>query len=306
MERPSVRQLEYAVAVADARHFGRAARACAVTQPALSAQVAHLEELLGVQLFERRRRGIIVTPLGERLIERARAALRQMDDLVETARRGQSPLSGPLRLGVIPTIAPYLLPRWLPAVRRAHPELALSLHEDKTDRILEQLEDGRLDLLLLALPVPGDHLECELLFEEPFVLAAPVGHRLLRRRAPAATEDLRDEAVLLLDDGHCLREQALAVCELAGAREARELRATSLVTLVQMVANGLGVTLIPATAVEALVGRQTEVAVRPFRRPAPSRKLGLVWRRTSARADEFRVLAGLLRKQAPKSATRAA
>jgi LysR family hydrogen peroxide-inducible transcriptional activator len=249
---------------------------------------------------------VIVTPLGERLIERARTALRQMDDLVETARRGPSPLSGPLRLGVIPTIAPYLLPRWLPAVRKAHPELALSLHEDKTDRILEQLEDGRLDLLLLALPVPGDHLESELLFEEPFVLAAPVGHRLLRRRAPAATEDLRDEAVLLLDDGHCLREQALAVCELAGAREARELRATSLVTLVQMVANGLGVTLIPATAVDALVGRQTEVAVRAFRRPAPSRKLGLVWRRTSARADEFRVLAGLLRKQAPKSATRAA
>jgi LysR family hydrogen peroxide-inducible transcriptional activator len=294
--RPSVRQLECAVAVADARHFGRAARACALSQPALSAQVRALEDALGVQLFERGRRGVTITRAGEEIVARGRVALRALDDLREAARGLCEPLAGPLHLGVIPTVAPYLLPRWLRAVRRRHPRLALYLHEEKTDDLVRGLREGRLDALLLALPVPGDDLECLTLFEEPFLLAAPASHPLARRRPRRVGEaDLAGETVLLLEDGHCLREQALAVCTRAGAREAEQVRASSLGTLVQMVANGLGVTLLPESALAVEVRGRRELAVLPFQPPAPHRRIGLVWRRASARADDYRRLGALLR-----------
>jgi LysR family hydrogen peroxide-inducible transcriptional activator len=305
--RPSVRQLECVVAVADARHFGRAARACAVTQPALSAQIRALEDALGVQLFERSRRGVTITRAGMEVVARARAALRALDDLLEAAQATREPLSGPLHLGVIPTIAPYLLPRWLPEVRRRHPHLALYLHEERTDDLVRELREGRLDALLLALPVPGDDLDCLALFEEPFLLATPASHPLARRRRTRVTEsDLEGEPVLLLEDGHCLREQALAVCQRAGAREAEQVRASSLGTLVQMVANGLGVTLLPESAVAVEVRGRRELAVLPFQPPAPHRRIGLVWRRASARADDYRSLGELLRPprgSAPAPAT---
>jgi len=294
--RPSVRQLECAVAVADARHFGRAARGCAVSQPALSAQVRALEDALGVQLFERGRRGVTVTRAGEEVVARARVALRALDDLLEAARATREPLSGPLHLGVIPTVAPYLLPGWLRSVRRRQPRLALYLHEEKTDDLVRGLREGRLDALLLALPVPGDDLDSLALFEEPFLLAAPTSHPLARRRRGAVTErDLEGETVLLLEDGHCLREQALAVCARAGAREAEQVRASSLGTLVEMVANGLGVTLLPESARAVEVRGRRELAVLPFRPPAPHRRIGLLWRRASARADDYRRLGELLR-----------
>jgi LysR family hydrogen peroxide-inducible transcriptional activator len=293
--RPSVRQLEYLVAVADARHFGRAARACAVTQPALSAQIQALEEHLGIRAFERSRRGVTVTPAGARVVEKARAALRALDDLVAAAGAMREPLTGPLHLGVIPTIAPYCLPRWLPRVRRACPALELYLHEDQTARLVRRLREGELDLLLLALPVEGPDLESLLLFEEPFVLAAPRGHALARSPGKRIAEsDLVGEPVLLLEDGHCLRDQALSICRHAGAREAEQVRASSLSTLVQMVANGLGLTLLPASAVAAETRGQRDLVVRPFTAPPPRRKVGLVWRRASSRSAEFRRLGAIL------------
>jgi LysR family hydrogen peroxide-inducible transcriptional activator len=296
MQRPSLRQLEYLVALADAGHFGRAAHACAVTQPALSAQILALEGELGVRLFERSRRGVTPTPAGARVLERARAALRTLDQLLETAQASREPLTGPLQLGVIPTVAPYLLPARLPAVRAAFPKLRLYLREDRTEPSLARLREGTLDLLLLALPVEGDDLESLPLLEEPFLLAAPADHPLVsRRRRRVRQEDLAREEVLLLEDGHCLRDQALDVCRQAGAREAEGVRASSLGTLVQMVANGLGVTLLPAMAVETEVARGEGLEVRPFAPPVPRRCIGLVWRRASERRAEFEALAGQLR-----------
>jgi LysR family transcriptional regulator, hydrogen peroxide-inducible genes activator len=306
MDRPSVRQLEYAVAVADELHFGRAARRSAVTQPALSTQIKELESLLGVRLFERGRRRVLLTAAGELVIARARRALQALDEVVAAADTAREPLCGPLRLGVIPTLAPYLLPETLPAVRAAHPRLRLFLFEDKTERLLEQLDRGALDLALLALPVDDERLETLDLFEERFVLAVPAGHPLARGRRRLRQADLRDESVLLLEDGHCLRDQALEVCRRSGARESVETRASSLTTLVQMVANGLGVTLLPASSVPVEVRHGGEIAVREFAPPPPTRRVGLAWRRSSAREDEFRELAELLRPHAPATARLAA
>jgi len=301
MDRPSVRQLEYALAVARERHFGRAARACGVTQPALSTQIQALEQRLGARLFERSRRGVLVTPAGERALARARDALAALDALVEGARGGDAALSGPLHLGVIPTLAPYLLPRWLPLVRDAYPELHLFLHEDQTARLVARLREGRLDLLLLALPIEGPDLETLPLFEEAFLLAAPAHHRLARGgRRRVAESELEGAEVLLLEEGHCLRDQALSFCQRAGAHEGELVRASSLNTLVQMVANGLGVTLLPASSLPVEVHPDDGIVVRRFRPPEPSRRIGLVWRRSSARGAAFRHLGSLLHHSTPQ------
>jgi len=288
--RPSIRQLECAVAVADALHFGRAARACAITQPALSAQVQAFEELLGLRLFERGRRGVIVTSAGAPVIEQARAALASLDRLVESAASHAEPLAGTLRLGVIPTVAPYLLPPLLPAVRRAWPKLRLVLREEQTARLVEQLALGALDLLLLALPVERAGLEELPLLSDPFVFVAPAGHPLARAKTPLAESALAGEEILLLEDGHCLRAQALDVCRRAGAEVPGRIQATSLSTLVQMVANGLGVTLLPERALAVELRPDTGLVARPFKKPAPTRTLGLAWRPGSARAGEYRLL----------------
>lgn len=299
MNRPSLRQLEYAVAVADALHFGRAATACHVTQPALSTQIQLLEELLGVRLFERSRRGASLTPEGQRAVVRARALLEGVDALVEEASGGRAPLTGPLHLGVIPTVAPYLLPRWLPRVRTAYPELQLFLHEDQTARLVAALVEGRLDLLLLALPLDEPSLDTRVVFEEPFVFAAPAGHPLSKGRGGVRREELENAPILLLEDGHCLRDQALDVCRAAGARESERVRAASLTTLAQMVAGGLGVTLLPATAVES--ESSAGMVIRRFRPPVPTRSIGLAWRRTAGRAEEFALLGDLLARHAPSA-----
>ena len=291
--RLSVRQLECLVAVADALHFGRAARQLAITQPALSAQVRQAEELLGVQLFERGRRRVLETPAGTRVVAQARAALREIDACGEVAQAARRPLVGPLRLGVIPTVAPYLLPGRLPAVRRAHRELQLVLREEKTDELVRGLQQGQLELLLLALPVEAE-LATLPLYEEPFVFVAGRGHPLARGRGPLRESQLSQSDVLLLEDGHCLRDQALAVCDRAGAREATGLRATSLGTLVQMVANGLGSTLLPELALPVLLRPDLGMVTRRFRAPAPSRSIGLAWRPGSPRRAEFEQLGALL------------
>ena len=294
MERPSIRQLESLVAVSDHRSFRRAAAALGISQPALSAQVQAAELLLGVQVFERDRRSVLVTPAGEDVVGRAREALASIDAVGDAARRRAEPLVGPLRLGVIPTVAPYWLPPLLPAVRAKFPRLELILREDQTARLLAQLGAGTLDVALLAIPVPGDLTTAEVA-REAFVAAAPRGSRLAGKRGKVTERDLDDHTVLLLEDGHCLRDQALAVCERGGAIESMEVRATSLPTLVQMVAGGLGVTLLPEAAAAALVQPRGPVEVTPFAGPAPGRTLGLTWRTSSARLREFRLLAETLR-----------
>jgi len=289
----SLRQLEYAVAVAERLNFRSAAEACHVSQPGLSSQLQQLETLLDGQLFERNRRRVLLTPAGAALLPRARALLARAEALVEAARGLARPLAGTLRLGVIPTVAPYLLPRVLPEIRRCHPHLRVLLHEDQTARLVADLASGELDLLLLALEADLGDVETLALFEDQFLLALARGHRLARRRV-VREADLTGIEVLLLADGHCLRAQALEVCARAGAGESGDLRATSLVTLVQMVASGVGVTLVPAMAVATETARADNLITLPFRRPAPSRTIGLAWRRTSPRAAEYRLLATLL------------
>jgi LysR family hydrogen peroxide-inducible transcriptional activator len=289
----SLRQLQYAVAVAEARGFRRAAERCHVSQPSLSAQLAQLEAVLGVRLFERDRRRVLVTAAGEELVARARRVLADADDLAAAAGQLGDPLAGTLRVGVIPTVSPYLLPEIVPALRAEVPRLTLLWSEEQTSRSLAGVREGRLDAALLAL-VPGmDDLEQETLAEDPFLLAAPRGHPLVRGRRPARLAELEGEPVLLLEDGHCLRDQALEICSAGGAQEAG-FRATSLATLTQMVASGAGVTLLPALCVE-IENRRGELGLRRFEAPAPSRTLVLSWRRQSPRGAALRAIASTIR-----------
>jgi LysR family hydrogen peroxide-inducible transcriptional activator len=234
---------------------------------------------------------VVVTAAGARVVEQARSALAQLDGLVESAKSEAEPLSGTIRLGVIPTVAPYLLPALLPGVRRAWPKLRLVLREEQTARLVEQLGAGTLDLLLLALPVEGAGLEELPLLREPFHFVAPARHPLAKSPERAVSEQaLRGEEILLLEDGHCLRAQALDVCRRAGALAPGRIQATSLSTLVQMVANGLGVTLLPERALPIELRRGAGLVSRPFRNPAPFRTIGLAWRPGAARAGEYRLL----------------
>ena len=296
MERPTVRHLECLVAVAEHGNFHRAADSLSMSQPALSAQVAGAERALGLQVFERDRRSVLVTPAGEEVIARAREALSAIDVVSDAARRRGEPLVGPLRLGVIPTVAPYWLPPLLPAVRTKFPRLELILREDQTHHLLAQLTAGRIDVAFLALPVPGD-VTTAVVAREDFVVATPRGAAIARRKR-ISESDLAEEHVLLLEDGHCLRDQALAVCERGGAIESLEVRGTSLPTLVQMVAGGLGITLLPEAAAATLVRRRGPVEVAPFSKPTPGRTLGLAWRTSSGRLREFRLLAETLAEAA--------
>jgi LysR family hydrogen peroxide-inducible transcriptional activator len=285
----TLRQLQYLAAVAEARSFRRAAEACAVSQPSLSAQVAEAERALGLRVFERDRRRVLVTAAGEALLARARRVLVEADDLVETARRHADPLSGTLRVGVIPTVGPYLLPRLVPAVRAALPKLVLLWVEERTGSLVRLVAAGELDAALLALEADLGDLVTAPLGKDPFLLAAPPGHPLARARGPLRLADLRGEKVLLLDDGHCLRDQALEVCASARAEELG-FRATSLSTLVQMVASGAGVTLLPRLAVDAEAPR-AGLRARPFADPAPGRTLVLAWRRGAAAEPALRAVA---------------
>ena len=292
MDRPTLQQLSYLVAVDDHRHFGKAAEACFVSQPALSTQIRELERRLGVTLFERGNRKVLPTAVGVTVIDRARGVLRDADELVAAARLDRGGLRGPLSLGVIPTMAPYLLPGLLPVLTAAHRSVELHLHELKTAEILRMLREGGLDLGLLALPVAGDDLVTVALAEDPFVLALPEGHRLAGT-GPLSMSVLGQLPVILLEEGHCLRDQALSVCRLVGT-DAAEMQATGMPTLCQMVATGRGVTLLPASAVALEARPGTGLTTRPFADPAPSRTIGLVWRRTSPHDELYRRLAGLL------------
>jgi LysR family transcriptional regulator, hydrogen peroxide-inducible genes activator len=289
----SLRQLQYAIAVAETHGFRSAAERCHVSQPSLSAQIAQLEAVLGARLFERDRRHVLVTTAGAELLEYARRVLADADALVAAAERAGDPLAVTVRIGVIPTVSAYLLPDVVPALRREFPRLVVLWDEEKTGVLLQAVREGRLEAALLAL-VPGmDDLERELVAEDPFVLAGPPEHPLVRSSRPAKLSELEGEKLLLLEDGHCLRDQALAICSAGGAQEAG-FRATSLPTLIQMVAGGAGLTLLPSLSLD-LESRRGELALRRFEPPAPSRTLVLAWRTQCPRGAALRKVAETFR-----------
>ena len=291
----NLRDLRYLVALAEHRHFGRAAAASFVSQPTLSTQIKKLEDELGVALVERTPRKVLLTDVGQEIAQRAREVLNEVEQIKTIARRTLDPESGTVRLGIFPTLGPYLLPHVVPTIRLRFPRLELLLVEEKTEVVLRQLREGRLDAGILALPIHDDQLHAEFLFEEPFLLAVPERHDLARRRT-LQLEDLADESLLLLDDGHCLRDQALEVCQLSGANEKSGFRATSLETLRQMVAANVGITLLPMLAVQPPVARSDNVHLVPFRSHAPSRRIAMLWRKSSAMAGFLRKLAGVFRE----------
>ncbi|MCR0981623.1 LysR substrate-binding domain-containing protein [Roseomonas populi] len=294
----NLRELQYLVALADHRNFRRAAAACLVAQPTLSTQIRKLEEELGVALFERTRRKVMLTPAGGDAVARARRILSEMEGMREAARRLSRPEEGVARLGVFPTLGPYLLPEVMPKVRARFPHLRLLLTEEKSDALVARLREGKLDAAILALPVHEAGLHCEELFEEPFFLAVPRDHPLAARES-LRVEELAQHTLMLLEEGHCLRDQALEVCQLAGAGEGSEFRATSLETLRQMVLAGLGVTLMPALAVKGMAAYSDRLHLLRFEDGRPSRRIGLFWRKTSALTPLLRELAGVLRDLPP-------
>jgi LysR family hydrogen peroxide-inducible transcriptional activator len=281
----TLRQLRYLVSLARLKHFGRAAEDCAVTQPALSMQVRALEHELGAELVERRPGAIALTDTGLDVAERAERVLAAVRDLIDFARH-RDLLSGTLRLGIIPTLAPYVLPHLLPRLQAAYPRLRLEVRETQTKLLLDELADGALDCVMLALPVDNADLETLPLFTDPFLLAAPATDKL-RGRIGVADVDRR--RLILLEEGHCLRDQALAFCGAPRRDVAASLGATSLATVMQMVANGYGVTLLPEVAVDA-EARDARVKLLRFSAPKPARTIGLAWRRTSPRKKDFAAL----------------
>jgi LysR family hydrogen peroxide-inducible transcriptional activator len=285
----NIRALQYFVKLADLRHFSKAADACFVSQPTLSTQIRKLEEELGVQLVERSPKNIMLTPVGEEIADRARLVLSDIDQIRAVARRSGNPAEGTIRLGLFPTLAPYLLPHVVPGLRARYPKLKLQLAEEKTEDVLTMLRQGELDAGILALPINEDGLHKEVLFEEPFVMAMPAGHPLAARKT-IRMGDLEGAELLLLEDGHCLREHALEVCALAGAHERVDFHATSMETLRQMVAADVGVTLMPLLAVKPPIAETGNVVIRPFARPAPTRTIAMVWRSSSALAGFIREL----------------
>ena len=295
----NLRDLKYLVALAEHRHFGRAAAACFVSQPTLSTQIRKLEEELGVPLVERAPRKVMLTPAGREAADRARRIVAEVEQMKEAARRSQDPEAGTVRLGIFPTLAPYLLPHVIPRVRARFQQLELLLVEEKSDELLARLREGRLDAAVLALPVHDEQLHAEFLFDEPFVLAVP-GQHPLARRSSLTLDELTEQRLLLLEDGHCLREQALDVCRLSGAHEKTGFRATSLETLRQMVAANVGATLLPVLAVKPPVAQSDNIHLLGFSDSHPSRSLAMVWRRSSAMGGFLERLAAVFADLPPE------
>ncbi len=290
---PTMKQLQYLVALADTRHFGRAAERCHITQSTLSAGIRDLESVLGTAVAERSNRHVLITRIGEQITERAKTLLRDAEEVMELARAGRAPMTGEMCLGVIPTIGPFYLPRVLPALRERFPELTIYLREEQTAPLLARLEDGELDAALIALPHDTGDLATDVIFEDEFLFACNRTHALAGA-GEVSLDALAGERLLLLEEGHCLRGHALDVCRMGDKTARAQFQASSLHTLVHMVAAGIGVTLIPRLAVGAHITRGTDISLSPFRVPA-SRQIGLAWRQTSLRAEEFRVLANTLR-----------
>jgi LysR family hydrogen peroxide-inducible transcriptional activator len=294
----TLRQLRYLVALSDTLSFRRAAERCHVAQPTLSVQIRELEAHLGVQLFERTRRRVTLTPLGREIAERARSVLRESQDILDLARSASRPLAGPLRLGLIATLGPYLLPYVLSAFREAHPDLRLYVREDPARRLVDRLREGELDLALVDMPVDAEGLEGLSLFREPLWLAVPRGH-LLDGRDEIAHQALKGQELLMLEEGHCLRAAVQALCDQMGASEHTGFQATSLDTLRQMVASRIGPAILPALYVAAEAAQDSQISTIPFASPQPERHVVLLWRPQSARKDEFREFAAFISARLP-------
>jgi LysR family hydrogen peroxide-inducible transcriptional activator len=278
-----LKQLRYFVALAETHHFGRAAKLCHVTQPALSMQVRDLEARLGVTLIERNPAGLLLTAEGQDIARRAQDILIAVNDLTELVKHRRHPLSGRLRLGVIPSVGPYLLPKLLPELQQHYPELELQLRESQTEYLTDDLVDGQLDLLILALPVAREEFETMALFEDSFLVALPPGHRF-GTRSELTQGELAGENLLLLEEGHCLRDQALALCQ---KTRTDTFRASSLATVVQMVANGYGITILPSLAIPVELGGKPGIQVVRFAAPEPARRIGLAWRASTPHKADF-------------------
>jgi LysR family hydrogen peroxide-inducible transcriptional activator len=293
MAHVTLKQLRYFDALAREQHFGRAAESCAVTQPALSMQIQELEAALGLALVERTRSGIKLTGKGEEIARRARRILNDTRDLVDFARQTGGTMSGELRLGVIPSIAPYMLPALLPLLKKTYPQLVLHVRETLTQPLTQGLLDGKLDCLLLALPIRHDEIECASLFKDHFLLVTPRSRKLVGpvRATPQMVEQDR---LLLLEEGHCLRDQALTYCSLKNADVTNTFGASSLSTIVEMVAGGLGITLLPEICV-GVEGRGRDLSIMRFADPEPSRTIGLAWRKSSPRTADFQALGDAVR-----------
>jgi LysR family transcriptional regulator, hydrogen peroxide-inducible genes activator len=296
----TLRQLQYIVAIAEELSFRRAAERCGVSQPSLSAQLVQVEEALGLTLFERNRKKVLVTVPGRDLVARAKRALLEADDLLRAAARIGDPFAGTMRLGVIPTLAPYLLPSITAPLRKRFPKMRLRWTEDKTDVLVKRLDEGELEGAILALEADIGEVAHHVLAKDPFVLLTPRDHALAKKNTPVTEAELRNEELLLLDEGHCFRTQALEACSAARMNEG-EFRATSLTTLVQMVAGGGGITLIPAIAVD-MEAKRARLHVRPLAGPAAHRTIALIWRKGSALAPTLETLATALRQSYPKAA----
>ncbi len=290
---PTLKQLQYFVALKDNGHFGRAAEACFVTQSTLSAGIRELETLIGVVLVERTRRVVRFTPLGDRMADKARRVLREAEELSDMARAAGQPLSGEMRMSVIPTIAPFMLPRILPRLRRDYPDLKLFLREEPSGPACEGLQNGRTDCVLLALPYACGEMTVAPLFDDRLFVAFQAGEDGTTPPTIAAA-DIDETQLLLLEDGHCLKDHALAACNRPEVRAEATMMGTSLHTIVQMVDNGLGITMLPEMALKAGILDHTSVSARPLDAASASRRIALVWRRASPREKDFRLLADVL------------
>lgn len=292
---PSIKQLRYICAVAEHRHFSKAAEACHVTQSTLSAAIQDLESQLGIVIFERSKKNVLITPLGERLVQQARIVLGDVEDFVGLAKSHNELLAGEIRLGVIPTIGPFLLPRLLAELRKQFPKLKLYLKEDLSAQLFQQLQQGQLDLLILALPYPLPEMETITLFKDEFLLCLPPGHSM-EKLSQVKQQQLRGEKLLLLEEGHCLRDHALEACKLDTDDADLIYQGTSLHTLVQMVANGLGVTLLPAMSIDGDVLGETHLPVKQFSNENVSREIGMAWRKSDPRKEDYLKLAEFIKE----------
>jgi LysR family transcriptional regulator, hydrogen peroxide-inducible genes activator len=280
----NLKDLKYLVALADTGHFGKAAEKSFVSQPTLSAQLKKLEDYLGVKLVERQPKNVQLTEVGKQVVVRARRMLDEGDEIIALARSNKDPYTGKLKMALIPTIGPYLLPKVMQRIRKALPNLGLMLYEYQTEALLKKLRDGEIDVGIMALPAAQDGIESRKLYDEAFTVALPSNHALAAKSL-IKVSDLKGQTLLLLEDGHCLRDQALEVCSRIDVKEAEDFRGTSLETLRQMVVAGLGITLMPETAVESPFGSQRGLTIREFARPVPTRTVGAVWRKSSTRAQ---------------------
>lgn len=291
---PSIKQLKYICAVAEHRHFSKAAEACFVTQSTLSAAIQDLESQLGAVIFERNKKSVLITPLGERLLDQARLILGDVEDFVSIAKSHDEALAGEIRLGVIPTIGPFLLPALLSKLRKQYTKLRLYLREDMSAQLVQQLQQGKLDLIILAFPYPLPEIESVSLFKDEFLLCLPPGHELEGAKQ-VKQQQLQGESLLLLEEGHCLRDHALEACKLDKADTDIVYQGNSLHTLVQMVANGLGVTLLPAMSINADVLGETHLQLKHFAGENVSREIGMAWRKSDPRREEYLLLAEFIK-----------